>query len=94
MNKSMWFPLLLAGSLLGASAHAQLPDTSVESRDTGVGRVIAEQGNVALATLRDQIKRDITLRLQAQFEQLLEQQATQVRASGERTVALHRSNDH
>lgn len=47
--------LLLAG-LLGASLTAQASDSLAQRVATGVGRVIATQGNAALVEIREEFK--------------------------------------
>lgn len=90
MTKTMWSLILLSSSsLFATAAQAQPLGAAAEWPHTGVGRAITEQGNAALATLRDQFKREIKLEIQAQLEQMLDQQATLAVSPTNATVALN-----
>jgi hypothetical protein len=82
----------MAAALLLASASAPVHSADAAgpiSRDTGVGKVIAEQGNAALSALRDELKRKIDADLRQQLEQLLDAHAPLAVSAGDSTVAFN-----
>lgn len=56
MNRKSFAALALATLMLGASATAQAEDNLTTRVATGVGRIIAMQGNAALVTIREEIR--------------------------------------
>jgi hypothetical protein len=64
INRRPLAQVVLAIALIGGSAGAQAADSVGGRVANGLGRWIAAQGNAALNELREDLKRDLSQRLQ------------------------------
>ena len=70
---------VLAAALMGVHAGAQAQDSITQRMATGVGRVIAAQGNAALLQIRDELRE----RLEQDIEPLLPEDVAAPAAAAE-----------